>query len=170
MAGLAHIGMGLAAKRIAPDVPVGILVAAGIAIDLPIWGIFALTGLDRPNNAPWSHGLFMATVWSLLAGGIAWLVSREKRTALVIGGLVFVHWVIDFISHPMGFGKALPPDLPLFFGSSPKVGLGLYQNISAAIAFEAGVFLLGCALYVRHLVNGRKKRIKPVHTVKGETN
>lgn len=61
---------------------------------------------------PWSHGLFMAAVWSLLGFALAFLLSRHLRTGLIIGALVFSHWVLDFISHPMGMGKKLPPDLP----------------------------------------------------------
>jgi hypothetical protein len=36
---------------------------------------------------------------------------------LVIGLIIFSHWVLDFITHPM-FGG--PPDLPLLFDGSPN--------------------------------------------------
>ena len=52
----------------------------------------------------------------------------------------------------------LPPDLPLLFGNSPKVGLGLYNSISAveATALECGMFILGAALYATHVIAKRK--------------
>jgi hypothetical protein len=164
MAGLAHFGVGFAAKRIAPKVPVWILVAGGAVIDL-IWGALALVGplLGVGSDAlfPLSHGLFMSVVWSLFTIAIAVLIMREWRTGLVLGAIVFSHWVLDFISHPMGFGKILPPDLPLFFASSPKVGLGLYQDIIAAYVFDIGVFLLGLGIYVFGHIGDRSKKNTP---------
>jgi len=47
------------------------------------------------------------------------------------------------------YGHPLPSDLPLLFGGSPKVGLGLYNSMSAveATALEFGMFILGGAVY-----------------------
>jgi len=90
MAGLAHLGVGLAAKRVAPDVNVGILIAGAYAIDLLCLGFIAV-GLERfpdpevVTGAAWSHGVFTALLWSLLAGLAAWLVTRKRRIAVVIG-------------------------------------------------------------------------------------
>jgi hypothetical protein len=59
--------------------------------------------------------------------------------------------------------EQLPSDLPLLFGNSPKVGLGLYNPISAveATALEFGMFILGaavCGTYVvRHGKTGRSR-------------
>ncbi len=72
----------------------------------------------------------------LAALALAFLVSRDWRTAGVIALVVFSHWVLDFISHPMGFGKQVPPDMPLLFAGSPVVGLGLYNSVGAAIVTE----------------------------------
>lgn len=62
--------------------------------------------------------------------------------------VVFSHWVLDFISHPMGLGKPLPPDLPLLFEGSPKVGLGLYNSVAAAVPVELGLFAAGIVVYL----------------------
>jgi hypothetical protein len=64
------------------------------------------------------------------------LAPRIKLGHLIIGALVLSHWVLDFISHPMGMGKELPPDLPLLFGNSTRVGLGLYNSLPAALGTE----------------------------------
>ena len=147
MAGIAHLGVGLAAKQFAPKAPVGVLLAASEAIDL-LWGVFALTGLENMKYSPWSHGLFMSVVWSVLGGLLAARIYRDFRTGAVIGLVVFSHWLIDFISHPM-FGG--PPDLFLLFGGSPKVGLGLYSAIAPGfvVAIEFGLTLVGLLIYLR---------------------
>jgi hypothetical protein len=100
----------------------------------------------------------MSVIWSVLAAVIAARIYHDRRSGIVIGLLVFSHWVIDFITHPMGAifgGKPLPPDLPLFFNGSSKVGLGLYNHSFAiAIATDIGMLLTGIVIYVFY-------RIKP---------
>lgn len=159
-----HIGVALAAKPLAPKVSVGVMLVAATAIDT-LCGVFTAFGLEWVNTAngecylAWSHGLFMSVVWSLLALGIAWLVTRNWKMSLVIAGLVFSHWVLDFISHPMGMGRSLPKDLPLFFDGSPKVGLGLYNSVIAALISEFGILGAGIFIYL--------KTMKPIdHTGK----
>ena len=58
------------------------------------------------------------------------------------------------------YGHPLPPDLPLLFSGSPKVGLGLYNSMSAveATVLELGMFLLGLAVYVSYIVKKRRNR------------
>jgi hypothetical protein len=147
-----HIGVGLAAKPIAPKAPLGTLLLATEAIDT-LCGVFMLTGIESVDaggipSIPWSHGLFMAVVWSLAGFALAFLLSRDRRTSIVIGLLVFGHWILDFISHPMGMGQKLPPDIPLLFEGSPKVGLGLYNSVVAALITDFGVFFGGIAVYL----------------------
>ena len=162
MAVLAHAGVGLASKRIAPKVPVWILIIAAYVIDF-IWGIFFFAGIehmpapDSPTTNPWSHGLLMAVIWSLLAGFITWLISKDRRISLIIGGLVFSHWVIDFISHPMT--AAFPGDtgLSLLFDGSPTVGLGLWSTQLGINIGEYGTLVLGLIIYILTLRKLRKE-------------
>jgi hypothetical protein len=147
-----HIAVGLAAKPVAPKAPLGALLFSATAIDT-LWGVFALTGIESldfsgASSLHWSHGLFMAVVWSLAGFVIAFLLTRDRRTSLVIGLVVFSHWVLDFVSHPMGMGKELPPDLPLLFEGSPKVGLGLYNSLDAALITDFGLLAAGIAIYL----------------------
>jgi hypothetical protein len=109
-----HIAVGLAAKPLAPKVPLGALLLSATAIDT-LAGVFAVVGLETVDAAgnsqiAWSHGLFMAVVWSIVGAGLAFLLSRDRRTGIVIGLVVFSHWFLDFISHPMGLGQKLPPE------------------------------------------------------------
>jgi hypothetical protein len=41
------------------------------------------------------------------------------------------------------------PDLPLFPGNSPKVGLGLWNSLIGSIIVEGVVFAVGLSLYLR---------------------
>jgi hypothetical protein len=147
-----HIAVALAAKPVTPKASLGALLVSATAIDT-LAGVFAVTqieGVDASGNPvyPWSHGLFMAGVWSVAGLTIAFLLTRDRRTSLTIGLVVFSHWILDFISHPMGMGRVLPPDLPLLFEGSPKVGLGLYNSVPAAIITEFGLFIAGVAFYL----------------------
>ena len=146
MAGFAHIGMGLAAKPAAPRINIWVLLAASEAIDI-LWGFFFLLGLESMEFAPWSHSLFMSTVWSLALGALAARLYRSRRSGLVIGLVVFSHWVLDFITHPMGVGNTVR-DLPLFFEGSPMLGLGLYTTHAGMWAAEIGLPLIGLAIYL----------------------
>ena len=128
MPALAHIGIGLAAKRFFPEIPLWGLLVSVMAIDLLSF-IFLLT--------TWlSHGLFMAVVWSVSASLIITLITRllnsKKKqhinilyTSVIIGILVFSHWILDFIGWPM---TVINPDLtgvPLLFSDSVTSGLGV---------------------------------------------
>jgi hypothetical protein len=163
MAGLAHAGVGLASKRVAPTVPVWILIVAAYVIDF-IWGIFFLAGIEHlpqpgsTTTSPWSHGLFMAVVWSLLAGIVAWLISRNTRISVVIGLLVFSHWVVDFISHPMTAVFPNATGLPLLFEGSPTVGLGLWSTQLRVTIGEYGTLILGLVIYLLTLRKLRKEK------------
>ena len=163
MAGLAHLGVGLAAKRIAPQIPVGCLVLGAYALDV-VWCAFAAAGLEQypkagvvGTPAVWDHSLFMAAVWSVLAGLVAAWIGRKTRIGVVFGLVVFSHWVVDFITHPMT--AVFPPDtgLPLWFHGSPLVGLGLYRHMFGVYAGEFGTLALGTTVYI--LARRRLKRM-----------
>lgn len=165
MAGLGHIGFGFAAKPIVPKLPLVVLLIATELIDI-LWVIFYFTGIDRGdldmNSSPLSHSLFMSAMWSVLAAILVGLFYHNKRSGIVTGLLVFSHWVADFITHPMGaiFGGApLPADLPLFFNSSHKVGLGLYNHsFTIAVVTDIGMLLLGVVIYVFYRVKHVKQK------------
>jgi hypothetical protein len=186
MAGLAHLGVGLAAKRAAPRVPLAVLLVCAYATDL-VFMVCWLLGLEHPPKgaktktgdgaapasgevrppgvashpdppAPWSHGLFMAVIWSALAGLVAHLIRRRRGTSVFIALLVFSHWIVDFITQPMRAAFPNQLGLPLFFHDSHKVGLGLYNSSAVANAIEYGSVALGAAIYLGTLMRLRKER------------
>lgn len=165
MAALAHLGVGLAAKPLAPGINVGLLIFGAYALDFLWWG-FSAAGLDSPLSAGaaghpayWDHSLLMGTVWSVLAGLIAAWIGHKGRTGVVFGLVVFSHWVVDFITHPMT--AMMPGDrgLPLGFSDSPLIGLGLYSTKAGAWGTEIGSVVVGLGIYIVWRVRrgGRKK-------------
>ena len=82
----------------------------------------------------------MTFFWTLLAAVGYLVVSRYPRGSVLVGGLVFSHWVLDAISHR--------PDLPLYPGSSVHVGLGLWNSIPRTLIVEGLLFVGGTWIYV----------------------
>ena len=153
MAGITHLGIGLMSKRIAPRIPVWILILCAYLIDVIFFvlmfaGIEEMPQTDRITYAPWSHSLFMAIFWTLLITAIIYYFSRNNRTSLLLGLLVFSHWIIDFISQPMTYvfpmngGPLLHP-----FGDSITLGLGVWSSELGVIIGEFGTLLLGLVIY-----------------------
>jgi hypothetical protein len=145
-----HYAAALAAKAAEPRAPLWTLVAGCQLIDIG-WGVFIATGIERaeadpllPGSnlvlayMPWTHSLPAVIVWSIAAGLLAGALLRvSTRVAVVIGAVVFSHWVLDLIVHR--------PDLELFPGG-PKAGLGLWnlpvpeQALEMGLLAVAGVF------------------------------
>jgi len=145
---IAHLGVGLAAKKVAPRASLGVLLLSAQALDV-LCGLLMVTGIEHMKvtpgitrvtpleftSFPWSHGLLMSLVWSCLAALIAARFYHDRRTSLVVGALVFSHWILDWISHR--------PEMPLLFDGGPKVGLGLWNHPAASLVVELSVFAIG---------------------------
>jgi len=143
-----HTALALASKARAPDAPLALLTAAVFGLDM-LWPVFLLLGIERvridPGNTaftplafdsyPWSHSLLLACIW----GGLLALVSRRHRW--LMGALVVSHWVLDFVAHR--------PDLPLWPGRSPLLGLGLWNSVAATLLVEGLLFGGAIYLYLR---------------------
>jgi membrane-bound metal-dependent hydrolase YbcI (DUF457 family) len=151
---LGHYGVALGAKRLTPVTSLGTLAFAAQWLD-ELWPILVVLGVERvsvlanPVGAstldfvyyPFSHSLAASIVWSLLIGGIYYASRRDRRSAIVVGLLVLSHWILDFPMHV--------PDLPLWPGSSIRVGLGAWRSIPLTIALELLVFVPGLVMYMR---------------------
>lgn len=158
---LGHHAVGLAAKRLAPNTSLGVLMAAVLWLDL-IWPIFLLLGWEQvqiqPGNTaftpldfvyyPYTHSLAMASLWATLFAVIYFAVGRYLRGAVVVWLGVVSHWVLDFIVHR--------PDLPIFPGSQ-KFGMGLWNHPMATVLIELTMFVLSLWVYMR--VTRAKDRI-----------
>lgn len=152
---LGHYGLAFAAKRAAPSVSLGALVFAAQFLDL-LWPILMLAGVEQVRIVPglmrmspfdfvypWSHSLLTVALWGTLIGAVAWRLRRDRRDGapLVLGLLVVSHWFLDVLTHR--------PDLPLWPGSSPLFGLGLWNSFPLTVIAEMGIFAVGVTLYSR---------------------
>jgi hypothetical protein len=149
-----HAAVALAARGRTPSIPLGWLFAATFGLDL-LWPVFLLLGVERVTIAPgatpfsplvfdfypWSHSLAMALVWGATTFALARELHRPAGEAAVLGGLVISHWVLDYVTHV--------PDLPLWPGRSPHVGLGLWQSVAGTLLIEGAMYLAGIYLYLR---------------------
>jgi hypothetical protein len=149
---IGHAALALAARPVAPRAGLGVAIAATYWLDI-VWPVLVLTGIEQVEVAPgdtaftplhfvhypWSHSLLAALVWSVLFGAACWKLGR--RAALMMGLLVFSHWVLDAVSHRA--------DLPLWPGSATLVGFGLWNSVAATLAVELALFAGGIALYLR---------------------
>jgi hypothetical protein len=158
MAALVHIAVGFAAKPIEKRVPVGVAIVATELLDL-LAILFAALGIERAGSIPWSHGLLMSAAISAAIAVLALIIYKNYRIGIFIGLLVFSHWVIDFITHPMGAvfgGYPAPPDLPLLLNGSLQVGLGLYNHsLVLAYIIEYASIAIGIGIYVTYKVRNR---------------
>jgi hypothetical protein len=149
---IGHFAVALGAKKAAPEVSLGTFFIASQLVDL-LWPLFLLLGLEHVRIAPrvtaftpldfydypLTHSLASSIGWTVLAGGIYYLIRRDRRGAAVVGAAVFSHWLLDFATHR--------PDLPLAFGQGPYYGLGLWNSVPATLAVEIALFSAGIWLY-----------------------
>jgi hypothetical protein len=150
---IGHFALGFVSKAVAPKANLGTAFAAAQLLDL-IWPPLVLLGIERVSIVPgatafspfdftyypWSHSMVMALVWSVVFGGVYYGVRRDRYTAIWMGGLVFSHWILDWVSHR--------PDMPIFPGGGPKVGLGLWHSVPATLVVELSLFAVGVAVYI----------------------
>jgi len=151
---LGHYGLAFATKRVAPRASLGTFAFAAQLLD-ELWPIFLLVGVERVRVVPglmaanpldfeyypFSHSLVAAAVWSVLVGGIYYAKRRDRRSATIVGLLVLSHWILDVPMHQ--------PDLPLWPGSTMRIGLGAWRSIPLTIVLELAVFGLGLVVYLR---------------------
>ncbi|HEY9046104.1 MAG TPA: hypothetical protein VIN08_09415 [Ohtaekwangia sp.] len=161
---IGHFGLGMAAKKAAPNVSLGTLFIAFQFLDL-VWPTLLLLGVEQVvihpelggtrtfefTHYPITHSLAMVIVWSLLFGSIYWLVKRDTRSALVVGFGVLSHWLLDLIVHFH--------DLPLYPGNSPFAGFGLWASVAGTLLVECAIFVTGIILYLRSTESTRTGRI-----------
>jgi hypothetical protein len=152
-----HMGAALAIGRAERRINIGALVFAALFIDFALWS-FVLMGwesviipADFPSTHqpefvfPCSHSLLAALAWSALAGAAVFrwyprLKEAKLRAAAFVALAVFSHWLLDALVHVSG--------LPLAGTGSPKIGLGLWQNMPVALTVEGLIIAIGLGLFL----------------------
>jgi membrane-bound metal-dependent hydrolase YbcI (DUF457 family) len=148
---LGHFALAFAAKKADPEVSLG---TSFLAAQLPdmLWPCFVLAGVEhvsiapgdtaftplRFDSYPFSHSLLAVALWASVMAGLHYSSKHRARAAALIGLLVLSHWILDYVSHR--------PDMPLFPGRSPRLGLGLWNSVPATLAVESALFVGGVAL------------------------
>lgn len=151
---IGHFGVGLAAKKIDSKPSLGTFFLASQFVDL-LWPLFLIIGLERvqidPGNTaftplnfiyyPFSHSLLADLIWAVLFGSVYFAIRKNVKTALLLGGVVLSHWVLDLFTHR--------PDLLLIPGFEEKVGFGLWNSVILTIVIEGAIYILGIWYYLR---------------------
>lgn len=151
---IGHFGFGFGAKAAAPKVSLGSLFLAAQFIDL-LWPTFLLLGIEKVRIDPTatrvtpldfeyypiSHSLLAVLGWAVLIAVSYQLLRHYRRGAVVLGLSVVSHWLLDTIVHR--------PDLPLYPGSAYLLGFNLWSSLSATLAIELLIFVLGVWIYLR---------------------
>lgn len=146
-----HYAAALAAKSAEPRAPLWTLIAGCQLLDIG-WSALVIAGVEKfrfnpslPGSnldlyfMPYTHSLPASLAWSAAAAVLARFVLRLSwRTAVVIGCVVFSHWLLDLLVHR--------PDLDLGFGG-PKLGFGLWNLPVPEMVVEMGLLTLAAAAW-----------------------
>lgn len=150
---IGHFALGMAAKKLEPKVSLGTYFLAVQFADL-LWPTLLLLGVEKVEIAPGitavtpldfisypiSHSLLMIIIWGLLFALTYYVAMRNSRAAWILGLGVVSHWILDLATHR--------PDLPLYPGDSPVLGLGLWNSVWGTQVVEISIFAIAVWLYV----------------------
>jgi hypothetical protein len=150
---IGHFAVGFAAKKWAPRASTAVLIAAPLFLDM-LWPVFLLLGWEHaridPGNTrftpfdlydyPWSHSLLMSVVWATAFALIYHAATRYKPGTVAIWIGVVSHWILDWVTHR--------PDMPLYPGGGPRLGLGLWNSIPGTMSVEIAMLAAGVGIYL----------------------
>ena len=150
---LGHFGLAFAAKRAAPKASLGVLLLGAQFADL-LWPLLLLAGIEQVQIQqgdtpfldpvfiayPYSHSLLTQCVFGGLLALVYFALSRNARSALIVGLLVPSHWFLDWLVHV--------PDLPLLPGDAAKHGFGIWRSVPLTLVCEFALFGVGLAIYL----------------------
>jgi membrane-bound metal-dependent hydrolase YbcI (DUF457 family) len=152
-------GLAAGVKGRQRQVPLWALMLATVWLDI-IFAPLLAAGVESIDNVPgtnggygkaiihadWTHSLVGALVLAALFGLVA---ARPwgRRTGIILGAIVFSHWLLDLIVH-----RGDMPILPGNAGDLPRLGFGLWKAPTASILVELALVVAGAWLYWRAAV------------------
>ncbi|WP_339206911.1 permease [Paenibacillus sp. FSL K6-3182] len=148
-----HFGLAAIVKTMEPKVPLWVLMASTQLLDIAFIPLL-LTGSESIDkigdggygeaviHADYTHSLTGALLIAVAAALISWRIWN-KRSAAVIGSLVFSHWLIDLLVH-----RSDMPLLPGNLGGFPLLGFGLWELPAISAILELSLVLTGAGLYL----------------------
>jgi membrane-bound metal-dependent hydrolase YbcI (DUF457 family) len=151
-----HFGFAAAVKAKAPRAPLWALMLASVWLDVIFVPLLA-AGIEPIEKVPgtnggygesiihanYTHSLVGALVIAV-AFGLVCAIWWRRSIALVLGGVVFSHWILDLPMH-----RADMPFLPGNAGALPLLGFGLWRSQVASALLELAFVLAGTFLYAR---------------------
>jgi membrane-bound metal-dependent hydrolase YbcI (DUF457 family) len=151
-----HFGLAAGTKDVEPRAPLWALMLATAWLDVlfvPLYlaGIETLQPVPGTNggygnaiiHADYTHSLLGAVILAVIFGFVA-AMPWGRRVGIVLGAVVFSHWVLDLIVH-----RGDLPILPGDAGSLPRLGFGLWRYPAVSIALELALVIGGAYLYWR---------------------
>src|SRR5215208_2857339 len=151
-----HFGFAAGVKTTEPSAPLWALMLATVWLDVVFVPLFA-AGIETLGpvagtrggygnviiHADYTHSLVGAAVLAVLFG-LAAALPWGRRVGIVLGAVVFSHWLLDLIVH-----RDDMPILPGNAGGLPRVGFGLWRVPAASMAVELALVIAGSLLYLR---------------------
>jgi hypothetical protein len=151
-----HFGLAAGVKSGARSTPLWALMLATAWLDVVFVPLF-LAGVETIENvagtaggygqgiihANYTHSLVGAAALAVLFGAVA-AIPWGRRVGIVLGAVVFSHWLLDLIVH-----RADLPILPGNAGGLPLLGFGLWRVPVAAATLEFAIVVVGAWLYWR---------------------
>jgi membrane-bound metal-dependent hydrolase YbcI (DUF457 family) len=157
-----HFGLAAAVKAGRPAIPVWTLMLATAWLDVVFVPLY-LSGVETIDgsgygggviHADYTHSLVGALVLAAVFGAVAaWRLGREA--GLVLGAVVFSHWLLDLVVH-----RADLPILPGNAGDLPTFGFGLWRLPAVSAGVELLMLAIGIGLYWRAAAKRDPKRAR----------
>src|SRR4051794_11243856 len=172
-----HFGLAAAVKSREPQLPVWSLMLCTQLLDV-FFVVLYLMGIERFEPVPgtnggygntiihanYTHSLVGALALSVLAMLVA-MIPWGRRNGLILGAMVFSHWILDLIVHH--------PDMPILPGNAgnlPLLGFGLWSIPWFSFLAELILILAGAYLYyhaaMRTAVRAERQDLKEGPTPK----
>jgi membrane-bound metal-dependent hydrolase YbcI (DUF457 family) len=165
---MGHFSAALVSKRIAPGLPLWVLLLAAQAVDA-LWALFVLSGIERasldttlPSNPlvlsymPYTHSLSAALFWMFVVALLTlWVLRRSnpaaaKTMAAAMALAVGSHWLLDLLVHRSDLG---------LWGDHAKVGLALWNHPLPALLLELGLIAAAAAWLAPTLAPRARQRL-----------
>jgi membrane-bound metal-dependent hydrolase YbcI (DUF457 family) len=155
-----HFGLAAAIKAKQPHLPLWALMLSTQFLDV-LFVPLVLTNIETMQqvggntgayggaiiHADYTHSLLGAFLIALCVGLLAWK-WWGKKGGLILGSLVFSHWLLDLLVH-----RADMPILPGNLGNLPRLGLGIWQFPYISAGLELLLIIIGGILYFRSALN-----------------
>jgi hypothetical protein len=151
-----HFGFAAAVKAQERQTPLWALMLATVWLDVVFVPLFAAK-VETISVAPGTNGGYgsaiihadythalLGTIGLSVLFGAAALIRWGRRTGVVLGAVVFSHWLLDLVMH-----RADMPLLPGNAGHFPEFGFGLWRYPVAAMVVELVIVVIGAGLYWR---------------------